>query len=139
MKKLGLLIAMVCLSVSFVGPAQAATIQPGGVPFDSGSINICFGGANCGGANTELVLGFVPGPVNVGTIKVDANDNVGASTNAWLRIFADGVYLGEQDVKKAGSTLTFTVNRSVREISFRTRHTHNPGGDEVVVTRIRIP
>jgi hypothetical protein len=154
MKKLGLMIALVWLTFTLVAPTNAnattplrpanagttATVHAASVPWDSGPVNICFGGAQCGGENTVLVVDF--SQTYIRQISVYAHDNVGNSTNAVLQAYAYNpatgqfVFLGEQDVKKAGSWLTYPVNRTTTAILFRSRHIHNPGGDETVVQRI---
>ncbi|WP_331346524.1 hypothetical protein [Cellvibrio sp. UBA7661] len=93
---------------------------------------LCIGGEICG-KNDSLKIIYQPNRY-ISTVAVGAHDKVGDKFKAHLIVIADGVVVGEQDVLKDGSTLSFSVNRNVSVLEFKSVHeNHEPKGDETVI------
>jgi hypothetical protein len=108
---------MMGLFFAAIGSAQASfNYYPASIPWSS-TINQCIGGQLCGGtANTINVIAPY-GYINY--VYVQAHDNIGDKAGANLEVYVDGVLVGRQDVKSAGSFLYFPVNMSGSTVTLR--------------------
>ncbi len=118
---------------------QEPTVFLPGVPWSSGpNLGLCIGGELC--HYVQLNMPLTSGPTYIGQVSVTAHDNFGDKTTALLGLFADGVQIGSwQDVKRDGSTHTFSINRSTSELTFRSKSTQNSNGtDETIINSIAV-
>lgn len=89
----------------------------------------CIGGARCGVDKAYTI--DTGSTYFITKVIVEADDNVGDKTRAHLECYVDGVFAGELDVSKNGSSLAFKPNLSGRRVELRSvREDHNPLGDE---------
>jgi len=134
-RKLGIILAVLCLVMPFGGTANAAYAYytAPSLPWGT-SLNVCIGGQLCGMNDTVAV--YVPPKSFIGYVQVVANDNVGDVHQATLLAYVDGTLVGSQDVKQAGSTLVFPVQALGSQIVFRSIRAGSNAGDETVLTDI---
>jgi len=95
-------------------------------------------GAVLGGDGADIPNPFkitLDTPMEVESVRVDAHDDVGFFSNAVLNVFLDGEFVGRQDVKSAGSLLTYAVGRSGRTVEFYSREEDGLSGDEETFIR----
>ncbi|MFT7561617.1 MAG: hypothetical protein ACI93R_003546 [Flavobacteriales bacterium] len=130
-------------------PNDTATYNLGGFDdmFYSGYItgNVCMGGSSCG-YNTSIYLP-VPESEDVFTdliiekVEVTGHDNIGSETKAGLALYEGSVRLDLIDVKSAGDTYTFTVDRPISEplrLTSIGKDGNTSSGDETAITKIKI-
>lgn len=92
----------------------------------------CIGGEICG--KNSLVSVEYYSTTYVSALRVLAHDDVGQKSKAHLQLWADGQLIGEQDVLRAGSWLSFPVGRRVNNLMLiSVNENHAPNGDETVV------
>ncbi|KJZ13751.1 MAG: hypothetical protein ACPGUE_16555 [Marinomonas sp.] len=96
---------------------------------------ICIGGDICGLENTLFIV--YPQNTYLSVAEVTAHDDVGSKTKARLQLWVDGVFQEDMDVKKAGSTLRFYINKTVKgNIEFRSVGESDGKTDETVIESV---
>lgn len=123
------------LVLGLAGPASASTsYYAPHLPFST-PINVCIGGAICGGTANTIIVSTPRTYINY--VNVAANDNVGDKHKARLQVYVDSVLVGDQDVLQYGSTLYFPIHRSGATVTLVSVGP-NAGGDETNVQTLEI-
>jgi hypothetical protein len=113
-----------------VSHAAAYRLVASSLPYNNTSVNRCIGGEQCDHSTLTVDL---TKPMGIGTVSVFAHDNIGDKANALLMLRVNGRYLAYHDVKKEGSTLTFTVNQVADSLEFADLE-----NDEIMIKSIAI-
>jgi hypothetical protein len=103
-------------------------------------VNTCIGGAYCGGNETSVDLSLPSTPF-IDRVVIFAHDNIGQSATANLIVYVDGISVGRQDVRKAGSYLSFAVGRAgslVKIQSVNVSWPTHPGSNESFIGSVQI-
>jgi hypothetical protein len=139
LRKLGVILGMLCLLVPLTGGTASATTAYYSVlslPW-SANMNVCIGGQICGKSDTVTL--DLPPSSYISYVHVYAHDNVGSNHGAHLNLYLDGVKMGELDVKSSGSTLVFPLYTVGSRIVFlSTQADGSSAGDETVIQQIDV-
>jgi hypothetical protein len=134
-KLLATVATAVGLVLTVAAPASASTsYYAPRLPWST-PINLCIGGALCGGAANTIIVSTPRTQINY--VNVTANDNVGDKHKARLQVYVDGVLVGDQDVLQGGSVLYFPVHRGGATITLMSTGPGS-GGDETYVNALEI-
>ncbi|GAA2683850.1 MULTISPECIES: hypothetical protein [Actinosynnema] len=133
------LLSAVCLLAGFTGTASASArsyfYTVPSLPWAK-IVDRCIGGAECGGTGNRLHF-TLEQPAYLTLLEVRANDDVADRHNAVLRVYVDGGLAGQQDVKQAGSTLSYPLYRFGEQVVLESVST-NGGTEETQVVRVRL-
>lgn len=86
-----------------------------------------------GGSGADIPNPYVlplPEPMTIDQVRVSAHDKIGFLTNAVLHVYLDDTFVGQKDVKAAGSTLTYAVGRPGRTLKLYSRADNALTSDE---------
>lgn len=141
-KSAAALLSALCLLAGFAGTASATPASARSHFYSVPSlpwgkvVDRCIGGAECGGTENRLYF-TLDRPAYLSQLEVRANDDVAQRHNAVLRVYVDGEPAGQQDVKQAGSTLTYPLYRFGGQVVLESVST-NGGTDETQVGWVRL-